>query len=136
MAESNRSRLLSADNSMLLVIDVQEKFVPVIHDCDELVEKIEVLVQAAKRLNVPVVISEQYPAGLGPTVGELKNILPETAIVMEKTAFGCLGDQGMRDTIAGLNRRQVIVCGIEAHVCVNQTVHQLLADGYEVHVIQ
>lgn len=130
------SRLLNAEESLLLVVDIQEKFAPVIPDYGTLIDRVGILVRACGRLSVPVVVSEQYPKGLGHTVEALKAILPAGAVVLEKTAFGCGGDPAMLSHLKDSGRGQIIVCGIEAHVCVNQTVHQLLEAGFQVHLMQ
>ncbi len=130
------NRLLHPDRAVLLVIDIQEKFTPVIHKAERLIERTRIMIETARQLELPVVVSEQYPRGLGPTAKELAEILPENVTVLEKTAFGCLGDEDITAHLKSLGRDQIMVCGIEAHVCVNQTVHQLLAAGYEAHLIQ
>ena len=130
------SRLLSVDTSVLLVVDIQEKFIPVIQDCDRLFSKTETLMKAAKLLNVPVLVSEQYPVGLGQTAPSLKACLPDDAIYYAKTTFGCLATPALNEAIAKLGRPQIIVCGFETHVCVNQTVHQLLEQGFQVHLVE
>lgn len=135
MTVSN-SRLLHPDTSLLLVVDMQEKFAPVIEHYDRLTEQCGILVQACRLLGVPVVVSEQYPKGLGHTVSPLKACLPADTVILEKVSFGCGRDAELERHIATLARKQVLVCGIEAHVCVNQTVHQLLAQAYQVHIIQ
>jgi nicotinamidase-related amidase len=129
-------RLLSADTCALLIVDIQDRFMGVVPDSDELVERALILVQACKRLNIPVVVSEQYPEGLGHTVAELTEVLPAGTAVLEKTAFGCGRDPDILVHLDSLQRRQIMVCGLETHVCVNQTVHQLLAEGYQIHLIQ
>ncbi len=131
-----KSRLLNADKAVLLVVDIQEKFVPVVFAVERLIAKTTALIEAAKLLELPIVVSEQYPKGLGSTVKALSDILPEGAVRLEKTAFGCLGDQGIADHLKSLGRSQIMVCGLEAHVCVNQTVHQLLSAQYQVHLIE
>ncbi len=129
-------RLLDAQQTVLLVIDIQEKFVPVIQNSGPLIERTGILIETAKQLDIPILISEQYPEGLGPTASQLLEKLPSSATRLEKTAFGCLGDHAMAHYFQALGRQQVMVCGIEAHVCVNQTVHQLLESGYEPHLIE
>lgn len=129
-------RLLRPESSCLLVVDVQEKFVPVIREYERVVARTKTMLQAAGLLGVPVLVSEQYPKGLGPTVAALKDVFPDKTEVHEKTAFGCLGDPALRERLESLGRRQVAVCGIEAHVCVNQTVHQLLEAGFQTHLIE
>jgi nicotinamidase-related amidase len=133
---SEVSRMLAPERSLLLVIDIQEKFVPVIPGYERLVARTGILIQACNRLEVPVIVSEQYPKGLGHTVPELQQVLAPDTAVMEKTAFGCGGDPAILGQIFDWGRKQIMVCGIEAHVCVNQTVHQLLSEGYQVHLMR
>jgi nicotinamidase-related amidase len=129
-------RLLTPQNALLLIVDIQGKFVPVIQNADRLIERAAILIQAADTLGIPIVVSEQYPKGLGHTTDRLTQHLPLNAAIFEKSAFGCGADPDIQAFLGSLNRKQVMVCGIEAHVCVNQTVHQLLAEGYQVHLIQ
>ncbi len=129
-------RLLSPESSCLLVVDIQEKFIPVIHEYERVVAKTRIMLEAAGILGVPVIVSEQYPKGLGHTVSALVDAFPLKSEVLEKTAFGCHADAGMAGKLKELGRKQVVVVGIEAHVCVNQTVHQLLGAGYQVHLIE
>jgi nicotinamidase-related amidase len=131
--------MLDIRKSILLVVDIQEKFRQVIPDIDAVIRQSGRLIDAARELNVPMMLSEQYPQGLGHTVGELLNRLPpvegDNKLVFEKTAFGCLGCDAIKYRLAWQERRQVILCGLETHVCVSQTAHQLLAEGYEVHLV-
>lgn len=126
--------LTAANNCCLIVVDIQERLLPAISAPNRVVANSRILVAAAKALGVPVVASEQHPRGLGPTVPAVAEALPTDA-VMEKIHFSCLRDEAMRRRIAGLNRRQAVVVGIEAHVCVLQTVDDLLGAGYEVFVV-
>lgn len=128
--------LLKASEAVLLVVDIQDKFTDVILNANMVIEKTAILIQAAAQLEIPIVVSEQYPKGLGHTVDALIHLLPTNAVTLEKTAFGCLGDEEITTHLAGLKRKKIMLCGIEAHVCVNQTAHQLLTAGYEVHLIQ
>jgi len=130
------NRLLRPETSCLLVVDIQEKFVPVIHEYDRVIANTRILLKAAGLLEVPVIVSEQYPKGLGHTVAELVDAFPLKTEVHDKTAFGCLEDAALRERLDALGRKQVVVAGIEAHVCVNQTVNQLLGAGYEVHLVE
>ena len=125
------SRLLEKKETALLVIDVQERINAVMADQGHL-PRIEVLVEACRGLEVPVVASEQYPQGLGATVGGLAAALAKTPV--GKLAFSCIRDEDSRWAIESCRRRQILVTGIEAHVCVLQTVLDLLAAGYQVHV--
>jgi nicotinamidase-related amidase len=123
--------LLERDRAALLVIDVQERINAVMADQGHL-SRLEVLVQACDALRVPVLASEQYPQGLGPTVAPLADLLGDTPPA--KLTFSCSRDDALRAAIERRSRDQIIVTGIETHVCVLQTALDLLADGFEVHV--
>jgi nicotinamidase-related amidase len=125
------SRLLERTNAALLVIDVQERINAVMADQGHL-PRIEVLVEACRGLEVPVVASEQYPQGLGATIESLAAGLVDTPVT--KLAFSCIRDEKSRWAVESCRRRQIVVTGIETHVCVLQTVLDLLAAGYQVHV--
>jgi nicotinamidase-related amidase len=125
------SALLERDRAALLVIDVQDRINAVMADQGHL-PRIEVLVEACRGLDIPVVASEQYPQGLGPTVESLAAILGDTP--PGKLTFSCARDGGLKTAIEGSGRTQIIVTGIETHVCVLQTTLDLIAAGYEAHV--
>jgi len=123
--------LLNSQDAALLVIDVQERINAVMKNQDHL-PRIEVLVEACQALDVPVIASEQYPQGLGPTVESLAAILGD--MPPAKLTFSCARDEGLREAIDKSGRQQIVVTGIEAHVCVLQTALDLLNDGYEIFV--
>lgn len=125
--------LLRAEVSALLVIDLQEKLLPHIHEAHATLAHCRWLVQVARRLDVPVLASEQYPEGLGPTVRPLRDELPPENI-RRKLHFSCVAD-GCFHELPGFSRPQVVVCGTEAHVCVLQTVLDLRQRGREVFVV-
>lgn len=125
--------LLDADRSTLLVIDVQEKLVPAIDDRDRLVTGIGWLVRAALKLGVPVAATEQNPKGLGATVPAIGELLPAAAIG-GKMHFSCVA-AGCLPALPGADRAQVVIAGIEAHVCVLQTALELVEEGREVYVV-
>ena len=120
----------------MLIVDMQEKFARAIPTFGQLQQRIQALLKACEILKIPVVVSEQYPKGLGHTSEVLRQSLPPDALILEKLSFGCGGDEAMANCLKRLGRRQIMLCGIEAHVCVNQTAHQLMQAGYEVHLIQ
>jgi nicotinamidase-related amidase len=122
--------LLASENSLLLVVDVQEKLLPTIAGGPRLVWNIQRLIKAATALSVPVITSEQYPKGLGPTVSELRDTSP----VFEKRAFSCGSCEELQRHVQESGRFQLVVVGMETHVCILQTVLDLLAQGYRVHV--
>ena len=117
--------LLRPDETALLVIDVQERFRAAVPAFDRMVGRIRTLAQGAALLGVPVVVTEQYPRGLGPTVAELEEAL-QGAERLEKVTFSAAAAPGWDALLARLRRRQVLICGIEAHVCVHQTATELL----------
>src|SRR5579885_1504151 len=126
---------LDPRRTALAVIDVQESFRPHIPDFSELAARVALVTRAAQLLGVPVVVTEQYPKGLGHTAGEIRAVLPENFEAVEKIAFSSCGAQEFVARLEQAGARQVLLCGIAAHVCVNQTAHDLLARGYQVHLL-
>ncbi len=126
---------LDPTRTALAVIDVQESFRPHIADFAELAARVALVAHAARLLDVPVVVTEQYPKGLGHTAPEIAAVLPEGFEPVEKTAFSSCGAQAFVSRLEEAGARQVLLCGIEAHVCVNQTAHDLLALGLQVHLL-
>jgi nicotinamidase-related amidase len=122
---------MSARDATLLVIDVQDRLLPLIPDRDALVRNIAFLIDGAGMLDVPVFATEQYPKGLGPTTAELARRLPERP---EKLTFSCCGSAAVTDALARSGRRNVVAVGMETHVCVMQTVLDLLNRDYRVFV--
>jgi nicotinamidase-related amidase len=121
--------VLERDSTVLVVVDAQEAFRPAVLDFDRVVHNAAVLVQGAKALDVPVVVTEQYPKGLGHTVREVAEHLNGVEPI-EKVCFSAARADGFDPG----GREQALVCGIESHVCVSQTVHDLIDRGLEVHV--
>ncbi len=126
------SALLSASTSVLVVVDVQEKLIPLIPHHRRLVWNIGRLLQAAQVFQVPVLGTEQYPRGLGPTVPELRHALGP---VPEKLTFSCLGCPEFASQLDPQTRWQVVLVGIETHVCVQQTALDLMEKGLDVFVV-
>lgn len=126
---------LDATHTVLAVIDMQEGFRSVIPDFSETAARIAVVVQGAQVLNVPVIVTEQYPKGLGHTAAEIRAVLPEGFNVIEKTAFSSCGAPPFEADLVRTQAVHVLICGIEAHICVNQTTHDLLARHYRVHLL-
>jgi nicotinamidase-related amidase len=125
---------LSRERAALAVIDMQEAFRTVIPDFAEVAVRIGKAVQGARLLEVPVVVTEQYPKGLKHTAAEILPHLP-AAPVIEKLCFSSCGAGEFLTRIKASNLTQVLVCGIEAHICVAQTSLDLLADGYQVFLL-
>lgn len=128
--------LLNSENASLIVIDVQEAFRTAIGDFSPMVGKICTAVKGARLLNMPITVTEQYPKGLGSTVEELSLVLPDDLPRFEKTSFGIHGDEEIARHLSSLGRKQIVVCGLETHVCVSQSCHQLLEAGYEVFLLE
>ncbi|PKO71917.1 MAG: hydrolase [Betaproteobacteria bacterium HGW-Betaproteobacteria-14] len=125
--------LIERDRTALLVVDIQERLLPHIHEGQAVLDNAVWLVKVAQRLGVPVMLSEQYPKGIGHTVAVLRELtLP--AHVAEKLHFSCVAAQCL-DGLQGSERPQVVVAGTESHVCVLQTVLDLHAQGKEVYVV-
>lgn len=127
---------LRVDNTVLLVVDMQEKLQPLIHEDAKLRAKAAALAEGCRLLGVPVVVTEQYPKGLGHTVPELHAALKTAGGALEKTAFSCPADAGVRARLESLHRPNVLLAGVEAHICVLQTALDLGESGYAVHLVE
>jgi len=126
--------LLSAPDSLLLVVDIQERLLPVMQDGARVVRNTGILLQAAQALDLPALVTEQYPKGLGPTVGEIK-AAAGAAPVMEKLHFSAWGEPDIRRHVTKIGGSQVVIAGIEAHVCVLQTALDIAESGRHVAVV-
>jgi nicotinamidase-related amidase len=128
---------LDRANTVLVVIDVQEKLLPVIDDAAAVVANLERLIRGCHVLGVPVILTEQYVKGLGATVEPIRRAFEETSgyAPIEKSCFSAYGCAPFTAQLEALQRTQVLVAGVETHVCVYQTVEDLLAQGLSVSVI-
>jgi len=137
-SEGTTASTLALDraDALLMVIDVQEKLSAAMPKAAlaELERNAAVLIRAARRLEIPVIATEQYPKGLGPTVASLRELLPQEP--MSKMEFSCGASKPIARHVLGSGRKQVVVVGMEAHVCVFQTVRDLLRGGFSVFVAQ
>ncbi|MEW6270331.1 MAG: isochorismatase family protein [Thermodesulfobacteriota bacterium] len=131
----SRARLLDRNDSLLLVIDVQERYIPHLFEGVRVVEATRRLIEAAKLVSVPILHTEQYPQGIGHTTPAVRDALPAGQPAFEKLTMSCMAEPGFADALRARRRAQVVVAGIEAQACVNQTVHELLAAGYETHLV-
>ncbi len=125
--------MLTRDDPVLLVVDVQGKLARLMHEADALFDNLSRLIRGAAALEVPLVATEQNPAGLGPTVEEVRPLLPAEPI--PKMAFSGCGEPAVVEALEATGRRQVLLAGIETHICVYQTARDLLARGWAVHVV-
>lgn len=126
--------LIRPSDSCLIVIDMQERLVPAMQAPARTIKNAKLLISVARELDVPVLLTEQYPKGLGRTVQEIAKVangLP----VLEKMHFSCMEDASFADTFRALGRKQAVIAGMEAHICVMQTAANLMDEGYEVFVV-
>ncbi len=130
---NRNSKILQRENSALIVIDIQEKLLPVIYESERVVDNAVKLINGFKILNSPVYFTEQYPKGLGPTESRIKSAL-EGRNAIHKMSFSCFGAGDLFDELKSKNVQQVVVCGIESHVCVMQTALDLISNGFQVQV--
>lgn len=130
-----RCSVACRDRTALLIIDVQEKFRPVIPNFQGILEKLVLISRSAGILHIPIIVTEQYPRGLGRTVEELHHVL-EGAEPIEKLSFSCFGEERFLEGLQKLGVNTLILGGIEAHVCVAQTALHAVREGYQVHVLE
>jgi nicotinamidase-related amidase len=134
MSEINRhGTILDRDRAALVVIDIQERLARVMPKLDEYYRNVGVLIKAFRRLGVPVVVTQQYTKALGPTVPEIADALGDFEPI-EKMTFSCAGETKYVEALRATGANQAVLCGMETHVCVEQTALDLLAAGYQVHV--
>lgn len=125
--------LIKAGRSVLVVIDMQQRLVPAMLAPARTLKNAALLIEAAREMDVPVMLTEQYPKGLGHTVSEVADVAAGCP-VFEKVHFSCMEDQAFAEALNDLGRQQVVLAGMEAHICVVQTAASLLEAGYEVFV--
>ncbi len=123
------------NKSVLLVVDIQERLAVTMNMRDAVVGNCLHLIELAKMQNVPILLSEQYPKGLGQTVSEIREALPAYQPI-EKLAFSCCGEPSYMNALKALNRKTVILTGMETHICVLQTCLDLLEEGFTVHLVR
>lgn len=127
--------LLVAAESQLVIVDIQERLAPAIHQGEAALKAALLLVAAAQRLGVPICVTEQYPKGLGHTVAALREAVGTDATFIEKMHFSAMREADLPHHLARQNRKSLIVCGMEAHVCVLQTALDAQAAGYDVSLV-
>jgi nicotinamidase-related amidase len=125
---------LTTENTVLILIDFQERLFPVMHDKEKLLNNVVKLIKGAVALELPIIVTEQYPKGLGPTIPEIKGLIPGFQAV-EKVCFSCCDEPAFMERLGTLKRKQALVAGIEAHICTYQTAAALARAGYQVEVV-
>ena len=138
MSSSITEKLCHAQYSQLLIIDIQERLASAMPAdvIDKVIKNNNILLTAANELDIPVIHSEQYPQGLGNTVATVAEHFPETSHSIIKTSFSCSDAEGFNDFIAKQKRQEIIISGIESHVCVLQSAIQLQRKGYVIYVVE
>ena len=127
--------LLSALSSQLLIVDVQERLLPAMSAADTCLTNMVRLATSARHLGLPITISEQYPQGIGPTVPPIRAACEGAAETLTKITFSCAHDEKIAARITSLGRRQLVICGIEAHICVLQSALAFAHAHFEVFVV-
>jgi len=123
---------LKQEEAVLMIIDIQERLVPAMENGKKVVDNTNILIKTAQKLDIPIIGTEQYPKGLGKTVPEIRENI-DTDGFYEKLSYSAYIDE-VRQALSKLGRKKVIITGMETHVCVFQTVRDLLEDGYQVFV--
>lgn len=126
--------MLKKENTVLVIVDVQGKLAQLMHEKEKLYENLQKIIQGAKILNLPIIWMEQYPKGLGPTIPEIATLLPHQQAI-SKTSFSCCDESGFLTKLNAIGRHQVLICGIETHVCIHQTALDLIELGHEVQIV-
>ena len=123
------------ENAAGLIIDIQEKLLPHMYNAKVLEENCKKLITGLSILEIPIVASEQYPKGLGPTIKSMHNLIPQLQAV-EKLSFSCCRDDNFRKVMRDVGKRMIIICGMEAHVCVLQSVIDMVELGYQPVIVE
>lgn len=127
--------LLDKNDAVLVIVDIQERLAAVMDQRKKVTDNCRHLIEAAKLLDIPIILNEQYPKGLGPTVPEIKEVLPAYE-PNEKLTFSCCREGSFSGRFSAMKRKKVILVGMETHVCVLQTCIDLLKQGLDIHVVQ
>ena len=127
---------IAVEDTMALIIDFQEKLVPVINNGEELIHNTTILIKGLQALKVPMLVTQQYTRGIGMTVPALAELFGENFTYEDKLTFSCAQDETILEKIAQTGKKNIIICGIEAHICVLQTVVDLIELGYHVILVE
>lgn len=126
--------ILTKEDTVLVVVDVQEKLLPYVADKDEVTKNLQMLIKFSYIMGMPLVLTEHYPKGLGRTVPEIKEVLKEYKPI-EKVIFSCFGSEEFKLRLKELGAKTLMLMGIESHICIEQTALDAINSGYKVHVI-
>jgi isochorismate hydrolase len=126
---------INKDNSMLVIIDIQDRLASVMDVRDQVILNCSHLIELSKLMSIPILLTEQYPKGLGQTVKEIRDILPVYKPI-EKLTFDCCEEKTFLEEVKKLGKKNIILTGMETHICVLQTCLGLLKEGFNVHVVK
>ncbi|NLK74527.1 MAG: hydrolase [Clostridiales bacterium] len=124
------------DDTIALIIDIQEKLAPVIYQSEQIVHNTSILIRGLNALEVPMIVTHQYTKGLGMTVPQIREVFGDKFTYSDKSAFSCMDDDNIRKLIEDSGKKNVLLCGMEAHICVLQTAIDLKEKGYNVYLVQ
>ena len=127
--------LISKTDSSLLIIDVQGRLTPMMCDARRVIDGCSRLLKGAGVLGIPTVITEQYPKGLGHSMFDIRDAAPQTAVYFEKTSFSAVREEGFTERLKNSGRKQIVIAGVEEHICVFQTAVDLKKAGFDVFVV-
>lgn len=127
--------LINKTASSLLIIDVQERLAPAMNDARRVIDGCSRLLKGAGILGIPAIITEQYPKGLGPSLFDIRDAAPETAVYFEKTNLSAVQEEGFLQRLTSFERKQIIIAGIQEHICVLETAVELKENGFDVFVV-
>lgn len=131
----DEAMVFSKENTTIIVVDIQDKLADLMRDKDQVIRNVSKLMQVSRILNIPVVVTEQYPQGLGKTVPEVRKLM-RTAEPIEKISFSCGGSEDFLTALEAMDRPNIILTGMETHICVLQTAIDLVNKGYVVGIVQ
>ena len=120
---------ITKENTLGLIIDIQERLIPAMWEKEVLLKNCQILIQGLTELKIPLLITQQYSKGLGETVSEISTVIPDFSFI-EKRDFSCCDETGVIEKLKELNAQNIIICGIESHVCVLQTAVDLKDEGF------
>lgn len=135
LASRHHPNLLHADQTVLVVIDMQEPFLRHIYEPERVQQNVRALLQGANVLRVPVISTTQNAERMGDVIPMIRGLLPPHHPALDKLTFSCYADPAFQAELRRQGRKQILLCGVEAHICVSQTAHELTAAGFQVHVV-
>lgn len=127
---------INPKDTLALIIDIQEKLVPVMEEKETFINNNKILLKGLNTLEIPMLITQQYSKGLGMTVEPIQTVIGDNFQYYDKITFSCYDDEVISEKIKSYHKKNIIICGIEAHICVLQTVIDCLAEGYQVIVVE